>query len=67
MKNKELEEKYLKVIEKLNKKYFVGRYMTYSEEYHVEWDDLIIEFLKESGYKKIAKKYEKATNNFWYS
>ena len=62
-----LEEKYLKIIQELNKKHRVKQRQVDNESYHGEWDDLIVEFLKESGYKKIAKRYEKAMEYFWYS
>ena len=70
MKNKEIEQKYLKIIEELNKKY--GATDEWSdivdnEGYHGEWDELITNFIKELGYKKIAKEYEKADRFFWYA
>lgn len=67
MKNIDLEEKYLKIIQELNKKHRVKENQVDNELYHDEWDDLIVEFLKESGYKKIAKRYEKEMEYFWYS
>lgn len=67
MKNKEIEEKYLKIIEELNKKHHIKENQVDNESYHGEWDDLIVAFLKESGYKKIAKRYEKAMEYFWYA
>lgn len=67
MKNKEIEEKYLKMIEELNKKHRVKQGQVDNESYHGEWDDLIVEFLKEIGYKKIANRYEKAMEYFWYA
>ena len=63
MKNKEIEQKYLKMIEELNKKY---EYMD-EECYHADFDELIKKFIKDLGYEKIANEYEKAEANFWYA
>ena len=64
MKNKEIEEKYIekiKEIKKQHKKYYDN------EVIHSQFDELVLELLKELGYKKIVELYEKESVNFWYS
>ena len=70
MKNKEIEQKYLRMIEELNKKYGANdewNDIIDNEGYHGEWDELITNFIKELGYEEIAKEYEKADRFFWYA
>lgn len=69
--NRILEEKTLKEIEELNKKYLYeerGRTHCRDEEaYHVEFDDIITKFLKRLNYKEVARLYEEAKEFFWYA
>lgn len=66
-----IKEEIVKEIEKLNKEYLYEKngtiYCRDEEAYHVEFDDIIIKFLKKSKYRKIAKLYEEAKEFFWYA
>ena len=65
-----IKEEIVKEIEKLNKEYLYeknGKIYCREEAYHVEFDDIIIKFLKKSKYRKIAKLYEEAKEFFWYA
>ena len=66
LKNKEIEEKYLEIFKDI-KKEFINRRIEDNESYHFNIDETIVDFLKEIGYKKLAKAYDKATDYFWYS
>lgn len=61
---KDIEQKYLKKMEKLDKDF---KKFGDNENYHAEYDDLIVEFLEEVGLEKLAKAYAKASRYFWYS
>ena len=69
--NRILEEKTLKEIEELNKKYLYeenGRTHCRDEEgYHAEFGGIITTFLKRLNYKEVAKLYDEAEEFFWYS
>ncbi len=67
----DVKEKYKEKIEKLNAKYMYERdesiHCEDCEEYHIEWDNLLIELLKEIGYEEISEQYENVRNFFWYT
>lgn len=69
--NRILEEKTLKEIEELNKKYLYeenGRTHCRDEEgYHAEFDGIITTFLKRLNYKEVARLYDEAEEFFWYA
>ena len=67
-----MDSKYIEEAKKINKKQIKrdsdgDEYCMDNDIYHEEWDDLIIKILKENGYNKISKMYEKAREWFWYS
>ena len=64
MKNKEIEEKYIKKlndIKESHKKYYDN------EVIHRQFDKVLIELLNELGYKKTTEIYEKESKKFWYA
>ena len=61
---KDIEQKYLKKMKELDKDF---KKFGDNESYHIDYDDLIIEVLKEVGLEKLAEVYAKASENFWYS
>ena len=67
----DIKEKYKEKIEKLNSKYMYERDGSIRcedcEEYHIEWDNLLVALLKEIGYEEISEQYENVRNFFWYS
>ena len=60
-----LVEKYLDKMEELELKFERGLFD--NETYHIGYDELIIDFLKEIGYETLSKKYKEASSYFWYS
>lgn len=34
---------------------------------HIKADDLLVDFIRELGYTKLADRFEKASNGFWYA
>lgn len=62
-KNK-VEEKYIRKLRKIKKQH--GRYYD-NEVIHGQYDEILLELLKELGYEKIVKMYEKESENFWYA
>ena len=69
--NRILEEKTLKEIEELNKKYLYDKngitHCRDEEGYHAEFDEIITTFLKRLNYKEVAKLYDEAEEFFWYA
>jgi hypothetical protein len=66
-----IEEKYLKKLEEIIGKEIQkgssGEYCHDNESLHVYCDAVLLDFIKELGYKKIAEKYEEAEEYFWYA
>lgn len=65
--NEEIYKKYIEKMNKLNEKYIFSESCYDNEAYHADFDDLIIELIKELGYEKIAEGYDKASEYFWYA
>ena len=69
--NRILEERTLKEIKELNKKFLYkenGKTKCYDEEaYHIEFDRTITTFLKRLNYKEVARLYDEAEEFFWYA
>ena len=65
--NEEINEKYLEEIDETNERHVKNDYVLDNESYHIEMDELLVNFLKELGYEEIAEKYNKASDWFWYS
>ena len=67
----DVKEKYKQRIEKLNKEYIHNKkeipYCKDEEAYHIEFDILIIDLLKEIGYEEISELYDNARGFFLYS
>lgn len=64
MKNKEIEEKYIKKLNDIKENHKKG----YDNEViHGQFDEVLIELLNELGYKKITEIYEEESENFWYA
>ena len=61
---KDIEQKYLKKMKELDKDF---EKFEDNENYHKDYDDLIVEFLTEAGLEKLAETYDKASRYFWYS
>lgn len=63
-KTDKLEEKYINDMKKV-----FEDYKDNNEALHYEYDNYLIAFLKEKGFEKIAKQYEKIRNEnmFWYA
>ena len=66
------ENKYLDEIEKLNDKYIyidkLGRELCRDEEeYHIRFDGIVSNVLRENCYEKVAEMFDKAKGHFWYS
>ena len=61
---KDIEQKYLKKMKELDKDF---EKFEDNEGYHVDYDDLIVEFLIEAGLEKLAEAYANASRYFWYS
>ncbi len=66
------ENKYLDEIEKLNDKYIymdkLGRELCRDEEeYHIRFDGIVSNVLRENCYEKVAEMFDKAKDHFWYS
>lgn len=70
-KKNQIERKYKEKIEDLNKEFIKKhqnkKYCSEQEIYHIEFDELIANFLEEMGYKEISKFYKEAKEYFWYS
>ena len=66
LKSKEIEKKYLEIFKGIKKEY-MNRRNENNESYHYNIDETLIDFLKEIGYKKLAKAYDEASDYFWYS
>ena len=69
-----IESKYLKKIRKIKKNYLYKNkdsYKKYScrdeEVFHMELDELLVEFLLELGYIEVVKQYKELQGYFWYS
>jgi hypothetical protein len=68
-----IEERYLKDFKKIKKLYIhitpkrKEESCIDEEQYHMQLDTLIIQFIKELGYDQIAKEYQEARLWFWYS
>lgn len=67
-----MDSKYIEEAKKIDKEYIIkdeegDKYCSDNDNYHHEWDSLIIKILKENGYVKISKMYEKAREWFWYN
>ena len=68
-----MEEKYLKKLEEIMKEEMhvspKGRSIWCEDEerLHRICDEILIELIKELGYKKIVEKYEEAKFYFWYA
>ena len=68
-----IEEKYIEKIEKIINKEIkksekgIEEWCDDNENLHVVCDEILKEFIKELGYKKIIKKYEEAQHYFWYA
>lgn len=61
-------EDYLEEMDKLERKLIDSEGECEDNEYyHVRLDDMLVNFLKDMGYKELAEKYEKASEHFWYS
>ena len=67
----DIKEKYKEKIEDLNKKFIKTyknkKYCSEHEGYHIEFDILIVDLLKEIGYEEISELYDNARDFFWYS
>jgi hypothetical protein len=68
-----IEEKYLRKINKIKKLYINTTPIRKEEscideeELHRELDDLLIDMLMELGYTELVNKYEQLQSWFWYS
>lgn len=67
-----MDSKYIEEAKKIEKEQIIkdevgDKYCKDNDIYHYEWDSLIIKILKENGYVKISKMYEKAREWFWYN
>ena len=65
--DKKINERYLTKIDEINNYFVKNDYVLDNEGYHIEMDDLLVDFLIELGYEEIAEKYCKASEYFWYS
>ena len=69
--NEAINKKYLQKIDNLNKKYLGTykneEYVEDNECYHIAYDDIILDLVRELGYEEIAKSYESASRYFWYA
>ena len=61
------EEEFVKKIKKLNNKLKKSKFDYDKEEYHIECDNLIEEFLLKNNFYKVYTEYRIARTNFWYS
>ena len=62
--NKNLEEKYLEKLNKIDKE--DGEHQYYNPSWHDAYDGAICEFLEEAGFNKLAEKYKKAYDKFYF-
>lgn len=67
--NKELEEKYVKIIDDINTKHGLKSFTSPvdNESYHSELDQVLTDLIRELGYNKIADMYDEASEYFWYA
>ena len=63
-----MEEKYINKMKEFEKRYENEKFYD-REDIHIDYDDCILEFLEEMGYKDIAKYYRESKNKygFWYA
>ena len=60
--DKELEKKYINhLIDAHNNN------LTDNENRHLEADYVLLDFIKELGYTKVAEKWEEISDGFWYA
>ena len=62
-----MEEEYLEKMKKIYDDYTENRIDL--EDLHIEYDNLILDFLKNNGYARIAYEFEKIRDKevFWYA
>lgn len=70
--NNELNDKYLEKIKKLKKQEIKideenEEHCFDNEAYHVYFDSILVDLLKELGYEEIVREYENAEHHFWYA
>lgn len=69
----EIIKMYEEKLEKIRKTYIYSTPKTQEEncedeeQYHIEMDTLLTDFIKELGYNQLAEKYDEESKWFWYS